>query len=249
MLDSRLRGDWVPLSLEPGPSRARYFPRDMLLLTTTAQDVIFEPVQTCLDRRDPNPCRESTSSPWAWAGTQFGLPSLPCKQPFQDSPTKMLHWAEFGDISRVCFSWHIRDQKLLKQGSSWKSVMSTCQVCGKEFSLLRAPHQWRASGAASVHSSIYTLPLTARPLARNSTSECPRPLMATHTSNFFSNLFLVLYLTVAGVFSLSRVRKLSFLGDLSFSKGKKLSSSMMTSTLDEGLQKVRFNFRMHLSFA
>ena len=26
------------LSLEPGPSRARYFPRDMLLLTTTARD-------------------------------------------------------------------------------------------------------------------------------------------------------------------------------------------------------------------
>ena len=26
------------LSLEPGPSRARYFPRDMLLLTTTARE-------------------------------------------------------------------------------------------------------------------------------------------------------------------------------------------------------------------
>ena len=25
-------------SLEPGPSRARYFPRDMLLLTTTARE-------------------------------------------------------------------------------------------------------------------------------------------------------------------------------------------------------------------
>ena len=28
----------VPFSLEPGPSRAWYFPRDMLLLTTTAQE-------------------------------------------------------------------------------------------------------------------------------------------------------------------------------------------------------------------
>ena len=26
------------VSLEPGPSRARYFPRDMLLLTTTARE-------------------------------------------------------------------------------------------------------------------------------------------------------------------------------------------------------------------
>ena len=28
----------VSISLEPGPSRARYFPRDMLLLTTTARE-------------------------------------------------------------------------------------------------------------------------------------------------------------------------------------------------------------------
>ena len=29
---------WESVSLEPGPSRARYFPRDMLLLTTTARE-------------------------------------------------------------------------------------------------------------------------------------------------------------------------------------------------------------------
>ena len=29
---------WSTLGLEPGPSRARYFPRDMLLLTTTARE-------------------------------------------------------------------------------------------------------------------------------------------------------------------------------------------------------------------
>ena len=31
-------------SLEPGPSRARYFPRDMLLLTTTARESLSRAV-------------------------------------------------------------------------------------------------------------------------------------------------------------------------------------------------------------
>ena len=40
---AELRDGWVVLletCLEPGPSRARYFPRDMLLLTTTARELV-----------------------------------------------------------------------------------------------------------------------------------------------------------------------------------------------------------------
>ena len=38
LCDRSLRSAHDRDSLEPGPSRARYFPRDMLLLTTTARE-------------------------------------------------------------------------------------------------------------------------------------------------------------------------------------------------------------------
>ena len=33
-----------------------------------------------------SPCREGTSSFWAWAGAQFGLPSIPCKPTLSGFP-------------------------------------------------------------------------------------------------------------------------------------------------------------------
>ena len=128
-----------------------------------------------------SPCREGTSSSWAWAGAHVGLLSIPYKPTLLGYPKKSSTGWSLGTCGGFCFLWHIRHEELVEQRSSWKSEMSTCKVW-QEQNLVFSIY-FINEGLQPVQANSWSLRTLMPASSQAQSHECRRSLLLAETES------------------------------------------------------------------